>query len=122
MVRTIKKFPIGWYGDQGLGEKIIAMILSGRKTAATRPAYDPWDPETRVGDVLVITDKRGQRRGEIEITRIELRSWGQFDDILAGLHGMTLEEMRATLRFANAHDIRPDEDLRVVYFRLVSRA
>lgn len=121
MGAPLKKFKVGWFGDQGLGEKIIQLILSGKKTATTRPVYDPWDPDAHVGQRLDLIDKHGYPHGVIELTRIETRPWSQFDEAVAAAEAMTLDEMRERLKFANAHDIRPDEELRIVHFRLISR-
>ena len=44
----MKRFRFGWYGDGGLGEKMIQAIMAGRKTATACPAYDPEDADLKV--------------------------------------------------------------------------
>ncbi|MBI3289365.1 MAG: ASCH domain-containing protein [Elusimicrobia bacterium] len=113
-----EKFQIGWFGDGGLGERMIQLILSGRKTSTTCPSYDTWDANAKIGDTLELIDKHGRVHGTIVIMKIETRRWDAFDESLASAEGMTLAELSERLRLANAHDIRPDEEMRVVHFRL----
>ena len=122
MVETAKTFKFGWFGDGGLGEQLIQAILSGRKTATSCPAYDPEDADLRVGDRLELTDKHGRARAQLVVTGIELRAWGGFDEALAAREGTTLSELREKMRFANGREIRPEEEMRVVFFKLVGEA
>lgn len=122
MAAAAKKFKFGWYGDNGLGEKLIQAILAGRKTATCSPIYDPEDGELKEGDQLTLTDKHGRARATLVVTRVETRAFGKFDDALAACEGSTLEELRERVRFANGREIRPDEEMRLVYFKLVSRS
>jgi uncharacterized protein YhfF len=116
--REVKEFRIGWFGDQGFGERVIQMILSGRKTATARPTYDPWEP-IEVGEKLAVTDKHGKKRGVIQITKIETRLWSEFDAPLIQAEGMPMDELKEHLAFANSHQIRADEEMRVEHFVLL---
>lgn len=117
MLATAKRFKFGWFGDGGLGELLIERILDGRKTASSRPAYDHEDAELRVGDLLEAIDKRGDSRATMVITRIELRPFGTFDEALARAEGVTLPQLLEHTHFANARELRSDEEMRVIYFR-----
>lgn len=113
----VKRFRFGWYGDGGLGEKMIQSILSGRKTATACPAYDPEDSDLKPGDELELTDKHGNVRGRLVVVGVELRPFSSFDDALAEAEGITLAELKEKLSFANGRPIRDAEEMRVVRFR-----
>jgi uncharacterized protein YhfF len=115
----VKPFRFGWFGDGGLGERLILAILDGRKTATTCPAYDPEDAELKAGDVLQLTDKHGKARGTLVVTNIELRPFKSFDDRLALRVGCSLPELVDNAKFANGREMRPDEEMRVVHFEVV---
>lgn len=114
----MKRFRFGWYGDGGLGELMIQSILSGRKTATACPAYDPEDAELKAGDVLALVDKHGRERGQLVVVVVEVRPFGKFDEALARCEGVTLAELKDKLNFANGRQIRDDEEMRVVHFRV----
>ncbi|UPT72937.1 MAG: ASCH domain-containing protein [Elusimicrobiota bacterium] len=116
---VMKRFRFGWYGDGGLGEKMIQAILAGRKTATACPAYDPEDADLKVGDDLQLVDKHGNVRARLVVTIVELRSFGSFNDDLAQREGVTLAELKEKMNFANGRTIRDDEEMRVVHFRVV---
>lgn len=115
----MKRFRFGWYGDGGLGEKMISAILSGRKTATACPAYDPEDSELKADDELQLVDKHGNERARLVVTLVELRSFGTFDEALAREEGVTLAELKEKMNFANGRSIRNDEEMRVVHFRVL---
>lgn len=115
----MKPFRFGWFGDGGLGERLILAILDGRKTATTCPAYDPEDAELKVGDVLQLTDKHGKTRGTLVVTNVELRPFKSFDDRLALRVGCSLSELVDNAKFANGREMRPDEEMRVIHFQVV---
>jgi uncharacterized protein YhfF len=117
----VKRFRFGWYGDGGLGEKMIQAIMAGRKTATACPAYDPEDSDLKVGDELQLVDKHGTVRAQLVVTIVELRNFGSFNDDLAQREGVTLPELKEKLNFANGRQIRDDEEMRVVHFRMVQR-
>lgn len=118
MVEAKKRFKFGWFGDGGLGEKLIQKIVSGQKTATSCPAYDPEDADLRAGDYLELTDKHGRARALLVVTQVELRTFGSFDEALAQAEGTALAELLEHTRFANGRELRPDEEMRVVYFQL----
>lgn len=119
---AMKRFRFGWYGDGGLGERMIQTILAGRKTATACPAYDPEDADLKVGDELQLVDKHGTVRGRLVVTAVELRAFGSFDDALAEKEGVTLAELKEKMNFANGRQVRDDEEMRVVYFRVAQGA
>ncbi len=113
-------FKCGWFGDGGLGEKMIDAIVSGRKTATACPVYDPEDAEFREGDRLQLTDKHGRPRGLLRIVKIEVRPLSSFDEALAAREGSgTLSELKEKLDFANGRDLPPNEEMRVVHFEMI---
>jgi uncharacterized protein YhfF len=118
----VKRFRFGWYGDGGLGERLIETILAGRKTATSCPAYDPEDADLKAGDELQLVDKHGTVRGQLVVTLVELRSFGTFDEALAAKEGVTLPELKEKMNFANGRQIRAEEEMRVVHFQLVRAA
>lgn len=118
----MKRFRFGWYGDNGLGERMIQAILMGRKSATACPAYDPEDSELRAGDELQLVDKHGAERGRLVVTLVELRRFDSFDQALADQEGVTLPELKEKMNFANGRKIRDDEEMCVVHFRLARAA
>lgn len=118
----VKRFRFGWYGDGGLGERMIQTILAGRKSATSCPAYDPEDADLKTGDELQLVDKHGAVRGLLVVTLVELRAFGRFDEALAEKEGVTLAELKEKLNFANGRQIREEEEMRVVHFQLVKAA
>ncbi len=118
----MKRFRFGWYGDGGLGERMIQTILAGRKTATSCPAYDPEDADLKAGDELQLTDKHGAVRGQLVVTLVELRPFGSFDEALAAKEGVSLPELKEKMNFANGRLIRDDEEMRVVHFQLRASA
>lgn len=116
---SMKRFRFGWYGDGGLGERMIQSILAGRKTATACPAYDPEDADLKAGDELQLVDKHNNVRAQLVVTMVELRTFGSFNEDLAQREGVTLAELKEKLNFANGRQIRDDEEMRVVHFRVV---
>src|ERR1041385_6535253 len=114
-----KKFKFGWYGDGGLGDRLIEAIIAGRKTATVCPAYDPEDADLKAGDRLELTDKHGKVRAHLFVNGIEVRTFGSFDEKLALRDGSTLEDLKKSVAFANGRELRPEEEMRVVYFELL---
>ncbi len=114
----MKRFRFGWYGDGGLGERMIQTILAGRKTATSCPAYDPEDADLKADDELQLLDKHGTERGRLVVTLVEVRPFGTFDEALAQKEGVSLPELKEKMNFANGRQIRDDEEMRVVHFRL----
>ena len=114
----MKRFRFGWYGDGGLGERMIQTILAGRKTATTSPTNDPEDADLKAVDELQLLDKHGNERGRLVGTLVEVRKFGSFDEALAEKEGVSLPELKEKMNFANGRLIRDDEEMRVVHFRL----
>ena len=117
--QPVKPFKFGWVGDGGLGERLIEAILAGGKRATSSPAYDPEDADVREGDRLELIDKNGRPRATLVATKVELRPFSTFDEALARLEGTTLAELREGLSFANGRTLAPDEEMRVIYFKLL---
>lgn len=114
----MKRFRFGWYGDGGLGERMIQTILAGRKTATSCPDYDPENADLKADDELQLLDKHGTVRGQMIVTHVEVRTFGSFDEALAEKEGVSLPDLKEKLNFAHGRRIRDDEDMRVVHFRL----
>lgn len=119
MLGTSRRFRFGWVGDGGLGERLIQSILAGQKTATCCPAYDPEDAEIKAGDRLELSDKHERPRARLLVTSVELRRFDSFDSALAAAEGSSLGELLENARFANGREIRADEEMRVVYFRMI---
>jgi signal transduction histidine kinase/uncharacterized protein YhfF len=71
----------GYEGDGGSGERSIAQIVAGTKTASISLARE-WDLDggpPRIGQRLPITDHEGNRRALVEVTRVALLPFGQVD-------------------------------------------
>lgn len=113
----LRPYRIGWYGDDGLGERLIQAVLTGRKTATAAPSYDP--EEGAEGELLALVDKSGKTRATMRITRVELRRFADFDEALAAKLGAPLADIKSMTSFANSRPIGPEEDMRVTYFELV---
>ena len=64
----------GYNGDDGLGDRLIAAVLRGDKTATSSLAveYLTGDPLPRVGDRLVVVDHRGVAHATVETTRVTI--------------------------------------------------
>jgi|GEM_PF-1797794 len=120
MAEKIKRMTLGWYGDGGHGERVIAQILDLEKTATASLAYEMEDADILAGDRMILTDKRGKSYGTIYIVRIELRKMGAFTEELARDCGYaSLAALREAARFANAREIKADEDMRITHFQLI---
>ena len=72
----------GHEGDGGAGERSIARVLSGAKTATVSLARE-WELEggpPRIGQTLPILDHRGNKRGEVVVTRVAVLPFADIDD------------------------------------------
>ena len=112
-----RPYRFGWYGDAGMGETLIQLILDGRQTASACPASEPED--IRAGETLVLIDKAGRERGRILVTRIETRRFDGFEAGLEGELGLPLERFREMFPPAEGRAPRPDEPMRVTHFELL---
>lgn len=114
------RFKFGWHGDNGLGEQMIQLILTGKKTASICPAYDTDDIEVQAGEELLLTDKRGNARAILRVLGMETRLLSEFDEAIAARDGMTLAELLQKLRVANSRELQFDEEMRITFFELVT--
>ncbi|CAN5591105.1 hypothetical protein BH10ACT8_BH10ACT8_10890 [soil metagenome] len=75
----------GYPGDGGLGDRLLAAVLRGEKTATSSLAieYLSGEPLPRVGDRLTLTDHAGQSHGIVETTRVTIIPLNLFGDDVA---------------------------------------
>ena len=64
----------GYDGDGGLGDRLLAAVLRGEKTATSSLAveYLSGDPLPRVGEQLTLVDHSGRVHGIVETTRVTI--------------------------------------------------
>lgn len=64
----------GFDGDDGLGDRLLAAVLRGEKTATSSLAveYLSGDPLPRVGERLTLVDHSGGVHGKVETTRVTI--------------------------------------------------
>jgi uncharacterized protein YhfF len=64
----------GYDGDGGLGDRLLAAVLRGDKTATSSLAveYLSGDPLPRVGERLTLVDHLGRAHGMVETTRVTI--------------------------------------------------
>ncbi len=64
----------GYPGDGGLGDRLLAAVLRGEKTATSSLAieYLSGEPLPRVGQRLVLQDHVGDVHGVVEVTRVTI--------------------------------------------------
>jgi len=64
----------GYDGDGGLGDRLLAAVLRGEKTATSSLAveYLSGEPLPRVGERLTLVDHGGRPRGMVETTRVTI--------------------------------------------------
>ena len=77
---------IGYPGDGGLGDRLIAAVLLGRKTATSSLAVcylDGGEPLPRVGQVLALVDHDGVEHGQVRTTRVRIVTLDLVDDHVA---------------------------------------
>lgn len=120
MAVKLRRFKFGWFGDNDHGENLIQDILAGRKRATASLAYEQEDADVAVGETVEIADKHGRLRGTLVILKIEIRAFGKIDEAVANECGHALEKFKELARFANARELKPDEEMRITYFKLLS--
>lgn len=137
----MRALTFGHPDDGGLGDRLIAAVLAGDKTATSSTAVEYLDgtPLPRAGERLVLTDHRGGEHGIVETTRVRIIPLHEVGDDVAHAEGEGFADAAAWRveheRFwaEVAHLIRaesgdPDWRLRdaepivVEWFRLVERA
>ncbi|XAS77213.1 ASCH domain-containing protein [Dermatophilaceae bacterium Sec6.4] len=64
----------GYDGDRGLGDRLLAAVLRGEKTATSSLAveYLSGEPLPRVGERLTLVDHDGRPHGVVETTRVRI--------------------------------------------------
>ena len=64
----------GYRGDGGLGDRLLAAVLRGEKTATSSLSveYLSGEPLPRVGQRLTLTDHEGRPHGIVETTRVAI--------------------------------------------------
>ena len=79
----------GYPGDDGLGDRLLAAVLTGAKTATSSLAveYLSGEPLPRVGERLPLTDHEGRTHGEVETTRVRIIPLDQVGDDVALAEG-----------------------------------
>jgi uncharacterized protein YhfF len=89
----------GHEGDGGAGERRIAEVLAGTRTATVSLARE-WELEggpPRIGQRLPVLDHRGNRRGAVVVTRVSVLPFGEIDDTVMEAENTgerTVEEWR----------------------------
>lgn len=97
-MRTIS---FGYVGDGGLGDRLIAAVLRGKKTATSSLAveYLTGDPLPRVGERLALVDHDAVQHAIVETTKVKIIPLHLIDDDVAYAEGEG---------FADAADWRRD--------------
>lgn len=64
----------GYDGDRGLGDRLLAAVLRGEKTATSSLAveYLSGEPLPQVGERLTLVDHAGRPHGVVETTRVRI--------------------------------------------------
>jgi uncharacterized protein YhfF len=75
----------GYDGDGGLGDRLLAAVVRGEKTATSSLAveYLSGEPLPRVGQRLTLLDHAGRPHGTVETTRVTIIPMHQVDDDVA---------------------------------------
>jgi uncharacterized protein YhfF len=128
----------GYDGDGGLGDRLLAAVLRGEKTATSSLAveYSAGEPLPRVGERRTLVDGHGHTHGVVETTRVRVIALDQVGDDVVRDEGegfadatawreahATFWNEAADLIRADAADptwqLRPDEPVVVEWFRLL---
>lgn len=93
----------GYDGDRGLGDRLLAAVLRGEKTATSSLAveYLSGEPLPRVGQRLTLVDHHGQPHGIVETVRVRILPLNLVGDDVAHDEGEG---------FANAAQWRRDHE------------
>jgi signal transduction histidine kinase/uncharacterized protein YhfF len=81
---------LGYRGDDGLGERLIAQVIAGRKTVTASPARD-WDlggGPPQIGQRLPVHDPEGRRRTIVEVERVSVLPFAEIGDDVARADGV----------------------------------
>jgi len=81
----VQGLSFGYDGDGGLGDRLLAAVLRGEKTATSSLAVEYLSGERlpRVGERLHLMDHAGQVRGVVETTRVTITPLHLVDDQVA---------------------------------------
>ena len=128
----------GYDGDGGLGDRLLAAVLRGEKTATSSLAveYLSGEPLPRVGQRSELVDHAGRRHGMIETTRVRIIPLDEVGDDVArdegegfadaaewrraheAFWGETIEMIRADAG-DSTWELRHSEPVVVEWFRLL---
>ena len=99
----VRAMSFGYDGDGGLGDRLLAAVLRGEKTAKSSLAveYLSGEPLPRVGKRLVLVDHQGGRHGLVQTTRVTITPLSLVGDDVAQAEGEG---------FANAAHWRRDHE------------
>src|SRR5699024_12575965 len=80
-----RSMSFGYEDDGGLGDRLLASVLRGAKTATTSLAveYLSGEPLPRVGERQILKDHAGQVYGIVETTRVAIIPLNQVGDDVA---------------------------------------
>jgi len=82
---TLDDLQICRFGAGETADRLLAQVLSGRKTAASWPArHGRW---TRVGERMLAYDGQGRPRAVLETTALELKRFCDVDEDFAWAEG-----------------------------------
>lgn len=84
-VDTARTLGFGYPGDGGLGDRLVAAVLRGEKTATSSLAveYLSGEPLPRVGERLTLVDASGTACGTVETTAVTITPLDLVDDGVA---------------------------------------
>lgn len=108
----------GYHGDEGLGDRLLAAVLSGQKTATSSLAveYLSGEPLPQTGARWDLLDQAGDSHGTVQTTRVRIIPLNEVGDDVAHDEGEgfadATEWHRAHETFWNetAEMIRADAD------------
>lgn len=113
------------FGDTpALADKLLALVLSGRKTATTSSMNDPSATNNHVGKRWIVMDGSGQDRAVIETIELTERRFDEVDETYARQEGEgdgSLEHWRAMHRAFFTREGTYSDQMRVMCerFRLI---
>ena len=95
--------PFGYDGDGGLGDRLLAAVLCGNKTATSSLAvgYLSGEPLPRAGQRSELVDHAGRSHGTIETTRVRIIPLDEVGDDVARDEG---EDFADAAEWRRAHE------------------